>query len=76
MAAEWDYAVTFESESQPPETLRGEVAGRLSAAVARAVRLAKQQKPTRNHYESLAVLLERRRASRRAAGGPQTRRKR
>ena len=37
---EWTFAVTFESDTQQPETLRGEVTGSLSAAVRRAVRFA------------------------------------
>jgi hypothetical protein len=66
MPSAWTFAVTFESDSQQPETIRGEVAGSLSAAVGRAVRLAKQQKPTRNHYESVVVLVGKRRRATRA----------
>ncbi|MEO8520563.1 MAG: hypothetical protein ABI603_04315 [Acidobacteriota bacterium] len=63
MPSAWAFVVTFESDTQPPETIRGEVAGSLSAAVGRAVRLARQQKPTKNHYDSVAVLLEKRRTA-------------
>jgi hypothetical protein len=65
VTSEWTFAVTFESDTQQPETIRGQVAGSLSAATARAVRLAKQRKPTRNHYESVVVLLEKRRGVKR-----------
>jgi hypothetical protein len=58
MTEKWKYAVTFESDSQPPETLRGDVAGSLSAAVSRAVRAAKKQKPTKNRYQSVVVLID------------------
>jgi hypothetical protein len=68
VTSEWTVAVTFESDTQQPETIRGEVAGSLSAATARAVRLAKQRKPTRNHYESVSVLLEKRRRVMHTAG--------
>ncbi len=54
----WQYAVTFESDTQPPETLRGEVGGSLSAAVGRAVRQSKQRKPSKNRFRSICVLLE------------------
>ncbi len=59
MSDPWNYAVTFESESQQPETVRGVATGSLSAAVSRAVRQAKRQKPTRNRYRSIVVLIER-----------------
>lgn len=58
MTGSWTFAVTFESDSQPPETIRGEVTGSPSGAVAKAVRLAKAQKPTKNRYESVVVLVE------------------
>lgn len=58
VAQEWTYAVTFESETQQPETVRGVVAGTVSAAVGRAVRKAKADKPTQNRYRSVVVLLE------------------
>jgi hypothetical protein len=61
MTTDWTFAVTFESNSQAPETIRGQVGGSLSAAVGRAVRLARQQKPTKTHYESVSVLIEKRR---------------
>jgi hypothetical protein len=73
MTSEWIYAVTFESDSQAPETLRGEVTGSLSAAVSRAVRLAKQQKPTKNRYESVVVLIEKRRRTSRTQATARTR---
>lgn len=60
MAAPWFYAVTFESETQAPETVRGEATGgSLSAAIGRAVRQAKQRKPSKNRYRSVVVVLER-----------------
>lgn len=59
MTLRWSYAVTFESTSQPPETVRGEVQGSLSAAIGRAVRRAKRQKPTRNHYRGVVVQVAR-----------------
>lgn len=53
--------MTFESETQQPETIRGEVAGSLTGAVAKAARRAWKQKPTKNRYSSVVVLLEKRR---------------
>lgn len=58
MTTEWTFAVTFESDTQAPETVRGTVTGRLSAALSRAARLARKQKPTRNRYTSVVVLVE------------------
>lgn len=59
MTEKWKFAVTFESATQQPETVRGEVAGTVSAAAARAMRSAKKQKPTKSRYESLSMLLQR-----------------
>jgi len=58
MAQTWKYAVTWESDTAPPETLRGEVSGTVTAASGRALRLAKKAKPTKNHWQSVLVLLE------------------
>lgn len=58
MPGKWTFACTFESGTHPPETIRGEVEGSLSAAVARAVRLAKTRKPTQHHFKSVVVLVE------------------
>jgi len=57
----WEYAVTFESNVNPPETIRGVVeetdSGAPSGAAGRAVRQAEKHKPTRSRYESVVVLL-------------------
>jgi hypothetical protein len=58
MPRKWTYAVTFESDIHPPETIRGEVEGSLRAATSRAVRQAKTQKPTQHHIESVVVLIQ------------------
>ena len=55
----WNAAISFESETLPPETIRLDVrAGNVVMAAARAVRLAKQQRPGRR-FRSVAILLER-----------------
>lgn len=59
MVEKWQFAVTFESSSQAPETVKGEASGTLSAAAARAIRSAKKQKPSKNRYESVSILLQR-----------------
>jgi len=49
MASEWTFAVTFESETQQPETIRGEVAGSLSAGRRSSGAPGEAAKPTKNH---------------------------
>ena len=55
----WNCAMTWESETQPPETVRGSVeAGSVHTAAARAVRLGQRQRPGKR-YASVVVLIER-----------------
>lgn len=55
----WTAAVTFESQTRPPETIRVEVeAVAATTAGSRAIRAALKQCPGK-HFQSLSVLLER-----------------
>jgi hypothetical protein len=55
----WNAAITWESDATPPQTVRVEVdAGNVATAAARAVRLAKRERPGRR-FRSVAILLER-----------------
>jgi len=53
----YDYAVTFELGTQPPETVRGNVeAGGWHTASARAIRAARKSLPKKS-AQSIVVLL-------------------
>jgi hypothetical protein len=55
----WTFAVTFESDTQPPETIRGTVeAGSFGPAASRAAKAAKRQHHGRR-FRSVVILLER-----------------
>jgi len=55
---EYKYIVTFESDTQPPKTVRGFVKGSLGASARRAIEAAKQQIEGKVHFDSLVVVLE------------------
>ena len=66
----WAYYVTFESDTQPCESVRGTVqAGALPTAATRAMKAAKKQKPSKNRARSVVLLLQPAAEARAAVGG-------
>ena len=54
----WAYAVTFESTTRAPETVRGTVeGGALHTCIYRAAKEAKGRVPPNRHYSSVVVVL-------------------
>ena len=55
----WTAAVTFESQTRPPDTIRVKVeAVAATTAASRAIREALKQRPGK-HYQSMCVVLDR-----------------
>lgn len=53
------YSVTFESLVHPPETIKGTVeASTIHTLAARAVKQAKKAKPTKHHWCSMVLVIE------------------
>jgi hypothetical protein len=54
----YNYWVSFESDTLPVRTLRGEVVGGVGTAARRAIEDAKTQVPGKVHFRSVVVVLE------------------